>query len=476
MNDRRFLSEMSFSSISDLNGSTTLYISSLWTHDLPSNSNPRINSAKLHKYFEQPLSSETQPLNSLSKNTIAEFNAKKQSNSRKGHKKSRQGCYSCKRRKVKCQETLPSCANCVRNHLECLYPPPTSLPRSTEHIPEAGNLSNPLQLQPTPVQFSLTDMRFFHHFLMKAHPHLPVNCETAWLSQIPLIAHQYEYLMHAILGLAASHLELLTGADYHTSALSHRLKAIKGSNDAIVNGLQSGSDADALLATCYALTFQSAYMSDGLPDFLQMVRGCSILSNQLKMENLLMSFVKASQYHFEFIKNRVEGFPLIHPELVHGADISVQALCLLCDEEATRKMHQMLTSVVNALQVSSLSAYLAFIAIYQALGQMNTRLFQTLTDQTNTTSQILIGNFLGIQMIMAPILDRERPDEGDATVRSHLSWVDKIYEGIPRHLRQYLEWPRGISELVTMEVRGQTHDSPFFPILGKKEGYEFKIV
>ncbi|RFU28472.1 hypothetical protein B7463_g7851, partial [Scytalidium lignicola] len=240
----------------------------------------------------------------LLKNNTTEFDGAHHNNSRKGHKKSRQGCYSCKRRKVKCQETLPSCANCVRNHLECAYPPRKHAKTSTQFVPENTGLLATLHLQSTPVQFSLTDMHFFHHFLMRARPHLPVNCEMAWLSQIPLVAHQYEYLMHAILGLAASHLELLTSVDYRALALSHRLLAIKGSNEAIDKGLRCGNDADALLATCYALTFQSTYMSDGLLDFLQMARGCSVLSNQLMIENLPMSFGKAAKHHFELMKKK----------------------------------------------------------------------------------------------------------------------------------------------------------------------------
>ncbi|QDS68130.1 hypothetical protein FKW77_010264 [Venturia effusa] len=33
---------------------------------------------------------------------------------RKGHTKSRRGCFNCKRRKIKCQETQPACGNCEK--------------------------------------------------------------------------------------------------------------------------------------------------------------------------------------------------------------------------------------------------------------------------------------------------------------------------------------------------------------------------
>jgi hypothetical protein len=86
-------------------------------------------------------------------------------------------------------------------------------------------------------------MRLFHHFLTDAYPHLPVGNDSAWLSQVPLIAHQVglasplgtmllivctqnEYLMHAILAMSASHLELLTGVSLGSLAIHHRLLAV----------------------------------------------------------------------------------------------------------------------------------------------------------------------------------------------------------------------------------------------------------
>src|SRR6478735_2066363 len=40
---------------------------------------------------------------------------------RKGHTKSRAGCSSCKRRRVKCDLITPECGACHRLGLECQY-------------------------------------------------------------------------------------------------------------------------------------------------------------------------------------------------------------------------------------------------------------------------------------------------------------------------------------------------------------------
>ncbi|KAK7216050.1 hypothetical protein V2G26_004053 [Clonostachys chloroleuca] len=41
---------------------------------------------------------------------------------RRGHTKSRRGCLTCKRRRVKCPEDQPECSSCVRLGLICEYP------------------------------------------------------------------------------------------------------------------------------------------------------------------------------------------------------------------------------------------------------------------------------------------------------------------------------------------------------------------
>jgi hypothetical protein len=109
--------------------------------------------------------------------------------SRKGHTKSRQGCFNCKKRKIKCQETQPACENCTRKSIECVYPAPKTLAALRVSTTYSPSPIASIALQGTPTAFTLTDMRLFHHYLFEAYPHLPVGNDTTWLSQVPLIAH-----------------------------------------------------------------------------------------------------------------------------------------------------------------------------------------------------------------------------------------------------------------------------------------------
>ncbi|PVH16704.1 uncharacterized protein CXQ87_005000 [Candidozyma duobushaemuli] len=52
----------------------------------------------------------------------------------KSYKRSVKGCFSCKRRKIKCDETKGKCMNCVRRDLECQYPEMKSSETEEEQI------------------------------------------------------------------------------------------------------------------------------------------------------------------------------------------------------------------------------------------------------------------------------------------------------------------------------------------------------
>jgi hypothetical protein len=270
---------------------------------------------------------------------------------------------------MQCQENQPACDNCTKKNLECTYPAPRTLVALRGSAVYSPSPIASVNLQSTPTTFTLTDLRLFHHYLLDAYPHLPVGNDSTWLSQVPLIAHhvstrrfllscatnifQNEYLMHAILGLAASHFELLTGEDLKATAIHHRVQAIKGSNAAISQTRRTGSDGDALLAACYCLAFQSSYMEDGLQEFFQMVRGCSLLSLQLKAESLPMAFFLTEKDHWSFMEERLFDLPTIHEELVTGAEKSLKALPPLFDRPSHVQFYQVVIDCVEAVKVSS---------------------------------------------------------------------------------------------------------------------------
>lgn len=108
---------------------------------------------------------------------------------RKGHKKSRGGCLTCKRRKVKCDEVAPLCGACKRLGMDCTF--------ATEvRVRKNDGVSGQVVLKPAlntdPTWFTLDDMRFFQHFLITAYPSLPLDGRAIW-QDISQMAHEVSY-------------------------------------------------------------------------------------------------------------------------------------------------------------------------------------------------------------------------------------------------------------------------------------------
>ncbi|KAH7067300.1 hypothetical protein BKA63DRAFT_115666 [Paraphoma chrysanthemicola] len=65
---------------------------------------------------------------------------------KKAHRKSRGGCLTCKRKKVKCDEAQPSCGYCTLRKLNCEYPQE----RRSESTPASTNSQSSLESSPEP--------------------------------------------------------------------------------------------------------------------------------------------------------------------------------------------------------------------------------------------------------------------------------------------------------------------------------------
>lgn len=323
----------------------------------------------------------------------------------------------------------------------------------------------------------MTDMRLFHHFLLAAYPHLPVGNDNAWLSHVPLIAHHNEYLMHGILGLAASHLGMLTGAPLDSTAMYHRTLAIRGTNEAMSLENRTGSDGDALLASCYLLTFQSTYMEEGIPEFFFFVRGCNLVSHQLRSEKLPMAFLLNESDHFKYMEERLHVLPVINATLLDGAEKSLAALPPHFYVPVHAQFFGLLMRCIYGVRGSSLNGYFMFIMIYAGINKLEVGEFNDFIDANNQISRILIGHFLAIQMILFPILDREWSAGRSklAAGRMNVTWITSIAANTSQSLRHLLEWPLAIMEAVQDELDGKQSIVPKIEVLRKNKGLSIHI-
>ncbi|SCO88983.1 uncharacterized protein FRV6_13111 [Fusarium oxysporum] len=144
----------------------------------------------------------------------------------------------------------------------------------------------------------MDDLRLYQHFVFHAYPPMPLNGEPVW-KEVAAMSHSFDFLVHAMLGLAASHLSLSGDTDYTAQALSHRVHAITLLNQALSKPCKSKAEADARIATVMTLIFQSSYMFEGMVEFIIMIRGCRAVSDAIlpRLENSLFEGFTAESHN-----------------------------------------------------------------------------------------------------------------------------------------------------------------------------------
>lgn len=141
---------------------------------------------------------------------------------RRTHRKSRYGCKVCKQRHIKCDESKPSCLNCIAVDRRCSFldnissvPSPTVSARHSPRpsLPPSSHACHESAPPPTALgeDYTLSHMELFHHFehnlssgLGPSHNHAVKESFHA------------PFLMDEILALAAAHKSTLDPARKET--------------------------------------------------------------------------------------------------------------------------------------------------------------------------------------------------------------------------------------------------------------------
>ncbi|KAL4772247.1 hypothetical protein BDW60DRAFT_216626 [Aspergillus nidulans var. acristatus] len=376
------------------------------------------------------------------------------------HTKSRRGCYNCKYRRIKCSEAKPACGNCIFKELECVYPPPPQTEpytavqyhrTSTSVSPNDGRSTSPSaslsSARITVTPFSGDDLRFWHHFLVDARPHLPFGDEGTWISTIPAFAHDCPPLLHSILSLGASHCALITpnnhGRQYHELAISHRGKALQALSTTLSKGPScTVLEMDGALATCYTLTFQAHHMADGVIDFAVMVRGCGLVTDwyfEQSRESMIFK-LKSQGEMSEMITSWLPGEmqAVTEAETVRVCMQSLEALRLHLDSPAHVSFYHTLKAAYEALLLSQRQAFIALVGIYVSWKEMSNGEFMAFVKPDNHISRALFMHYIAIDTFMRPVyfeLSHQRKIANTGGNFLIYRWAEEIYTALPREMK-----------------------------------------
>ncbi|KAL6923399.1 hypothetical protein FSST1_000673 [Fusarium sambucinum] len=362
---------------------------------------------------------------------------------RKGHTKSRAGCSSCKRRRVKCDLITPECGACYRLGLDCQYLNKPGRQTSTTTV------SKPLRTGP--VMFDVNDLNFFRHFLFEAYPSLPIDGFTVW-QQASQLSHQYDFLLHSMLGLGASHLGLLTPSGYERAALKHRVIAISALNKYLTKASFTQQDVEAAFGAMLNLTFQSAYMTDGLVDFLTMVRGCWLVGTQPSVDldhTIFKTFGRVS--YLDKIKAIVhedsQTNHYLDKVIAEGFCQSVQKLGPLCHSVAELQYLGHMQRIATLASTNPAESYRELAFLYDGLGHLNSNDFTSFIDAENYSSQLVIMHMLVLEFVMSrkAVEGDKRSSKGQKGYHCRKAtsklWVLNIHNNLPLEYYEYSEWP-----------------------------------
>ncbi|KAK2867952.1 hypothetical protein FQN49_003304 [Arthroderma sp. PD_2] len=154
---------------------------------------------------------------------------------RRRHQKSRNGCFECKRRRIKCDEEKPACIRCVSGFYKCIYPltfrPPAKVQRDELSLPSSSrSILSPSPSAPsyserspstrstlgsvesncisfaTDASGGLSDTDLYHHYLQHTSRTL-AHCQrdqSALQIGMPTLALQSKTVFHSLLAASAA--------------------------------------------------------------------------------------------------------------------------------------------------------------------------------------------------------------------------------------------------------------------------------
>ena len=142
--------------------------------------------------------------------------------------------------------------------------------------------------------------------------------------------------------------------DLMTISISHRIKSIESLNKAVASGIKSWQQGNAMIATCFALLFQSVLMNDGLSEYISFLRGIIAVGMQMGQRNMKFIFTKLWGEEQRLARSsELDNAPLINKEIVSKACRSLEKMFPLCRTKTEIGMYGLLLSMARSLVTSS---------------------------------------------------------------------------------------------------------------------------
>ncbi|KAK5652745.1 hypothetical protein OQA88_9598 [Cercophora sp. LCS_1] len=317
----------------------------------------------------------------------------------------------------------------------------------------------------------MEDLRFFHHFLVTAYPPLPMQADDVWKG-VAALSHQYDYLVHSMLALAASHLNLYTG-DCEGQALAHRVKAINLLNQSLNTPCTSTAEGDARFGAIMALTFQASCMPEGMTEFLSMIRGCHIIACTGMLDFNASLFKEFTTEGYSQSIRRLIGSRglVLEPDqeaLFDDFLVSLRRLAPLCSSPLEVKFLAATERITKMVKTSAPDAFAELASQYNLITEATSEELAPLIDTTSHGAQLLLIHFLIIEFAIGEIALGGLGWRFGFRRRSCLAWLDRLIGNLPERYMTHIEWPLKYAERMLAHLTSPFHLPNIYSAMGSQ--------
>ncbi|OAA43852.1 C6 transcription factor [Metarhizium rileyi] len=267
-----------------------------------------------------------------------------------------------------------------------------------------------------------------------------------------VVEWEHEFLMHAILGFAASDLAPVDSS-FVQAAMNHRIKAIKAIKKRLSESARSQTsyeESNALVATCFALTFQSVSLEDGLAEYMTFIRGILIVGMQMMFKGIKPVFEQLFEdQQNEMMEPYLRDLPLIQRGWADAAIEAISKLQPLCVEPVEVEYYGQLLGIAEKLNMSSFEAYKANSKQYAWWMMLPHSTFQLLINLNRQSMLLLHAHWIALSQIMAFITEREQDVSGKRPTATtdagpapgFVAWLKFLNSRVDFEHQGYNQWP-----------------------------------
>jgi hypothetical protein len=287
---------------------------------------------------------------------------------RRSHQKSHHGCSTCKRRKIKCDESRPECKACLKKQLICGFLEDHALTGPYMHYlgdqPSSSNRQISVNSDPLP----LLELELLHQWHTSTAPALSRDQEVSRVMKdiIPREGFAHPFLIYGLLSIAALHRIRLDGVKnalvFAEASIEYKQQALSLYTPLLNNITRSNCNALFAFSCLLSILCFASQTSDvtrtvkevaDVVEIFRLVRGVAVVVEKARQ------WIESSEVSVLLFSSHFDGHDLNSSRRQGSSDVEGQLRQLLSSCHETCKDSSSMLVYTSSIQylIYSYSAY-----------------------------------------------------------------------------------------------------------------------